>query len=59
MTNPFEHTPEVTPLPIAPEIEHEEKRVPIEVIEGALEHMNDEDEDVLENEGDIEKPTIH
>ena len=59
MTNPFDHIPEVSPLPITPEIQHEEERVPIEVIEGALEHMNDEDEGDMQNEGDVQKPTLH
>lgn len=54
-----EYTPEVSPVPIAPEIEHEEQKVPIEVIEGALEQMKDEDDEVMKNEIDIQKPRIH
>ena len=57
--NPFEQIPEVSPLPVAPEIPRTEKEVPIEVIEGALEHLNIEDKIGVTDEKDIQQPTIH
>ncbi len=55
MTNPTEYIPEITPQPVVPEIERD-KKVPIEVIDGALERFDREEEVTPE----IKKsPTIH